>query len=181
MKRTKYLLAMAAVIVGAALLSSCAGFGAQSQFKAHLAAAQGAQSSAQGDATFQLSADGSSMTYTLSVTNLMNVTMAHIHISTAPGQPGDVAVWLYPPKAPPALKAGTFSGVLQQGTFTAADFQGPLANLTMADLVDRIKKGLAYVNVHTNQYPGGEIQGTISAAGMAGGGSGGPMSGGRAY
>ncbi len=108
-----------------------------------------------------LSPDGTSMSYTLSVSNVANITMAHIHVSTAPGQSGEVAAWLYPSKAPPILKAGAFNGVLAQGTITAANLQGPLAHGSVKDLVDKIMKGLAYVNVHTEQNPGGEIRGTI--------------------
>ncbi len=99
----------------------------------------------------------------------MNVTMAHIHVSAAAGQSGDIAVWLYPAKPPMVLKEGTFSGVLAQGTITASNLEGPLANGSISDLVDRIRKGLAYVNVHTSQYPGGEIQGTIVAPAGKGG------------
>ncbi len=169
MKDFKYLAALVVALAGTAFLSSCAGTPAQSggRFQAQLSAAKDAQSQAQGDAVFQLSPDGTNLSYTLAVSNLNNVTMAHIHVSTAPGQSGDVAAWLYPSKAPPVLKEGTFNGVLGQGTITAADLQGPLAGKTIADLVDRITKGLAYVNVHTNQYPGGEIQGPIVPEGSS--------------
>jgi len=165
MKQARCILAVAVVLSVAVMLASCASLpGAQPQFKATLTAAPGVQSSALGEVTFRLSPDGQSLIYTLSVTNLKDVIMAHIHISSAPGQPGDVGVWLYPPKAPPKLKAGTFTGVLSKGTITAANFEGPLAGMTMADLVNRIKTGLAYVNVHTSACPDGEIQGTIRAA-----------------
>ena len=60
-----------------------------------------------------------------------------------------------------ALKEGTFNGFLAQGTLTAGNLEGPLSSGNILELVERIKKGLAYVNVHTNQYPDGEIQGTI--------------------
>jgi len=158
-----------AAVAAVAFLLTCATGPQGVQFKAQLSAAKDAQSRATGEADFQLSADGTSLSYTLSVSNLMNVTMAHIHVASAPGQSGDVAAWLYPAKAPPVLKEGSFTGVLGQGTITAASLQGPLANATVADLLDRIKRGLAYVNVHTNQYPGGEIQGTIGPATMGSG------------
>lgn len=137
------------------------------RFHATLAAEKDATSSGQGEATFTLSPDGTSLSYALSISNVANITMAHIHVSTAPGETGDVAAWLYPSKAPPTLKEGPFSGVLARGTLTDASLQGPLAGKTIADLVDAISKGLAYVNVHTNQYPGGEIAGPIVSEGAA--------------
>ena len=169
----KLLAASVVLLAVAAFLLSCAGMpqGTQSadRFQAHLSAAKDSQSQAQGEATFQLSSDGTSLSYTISVSNLANVTMAHIHVSSAAGQPGDVAAWLYPGKPPMALKEGIFNGVLAQGTITAGNLEGPLSNASISDLVDRIKAGLAYVNVHTNQYPGGEIQGTIVPAAASAG------------
>jgi CHRD domain len=161
---SKLFAASVAAVAAAVLLSSCASLaqGASEQkFQATLSVVNGIQSPGTGTATFVLSPDGTSLSYTLSVSDLSNVTMAHIHVSTAPGQSGEVAVWLYPDKAPPILKAGVFNGILAQGTITAANLQGPLANGSVKDLVDKIMKGLAYVNVHTQQNPAGEIRGTI--------------------
>ncbi len=116
--------------------------------------------SARGEATFQLSADGKRLSYTLSVTDIENASMAHIHMGTA-GQEGPVVVWLYPSKPPAVVKDGKFSGVLARGTITAANLAGPLQGKTVADLVEQIRAGKAYVNVHTVKHPGGEIRGQI--------------------
>ena len=115
---------------------------------------------AHGVATFQLSADGKSLTYRLSVTDIENVSMAHIHMGPA-GQEGPVVAWLYPSKPPAVVKKGKFTGVLAQGTLTEADLVGPMQGKTIGDLVDQIKAGKAYVNVHTEKNPGGEIRGQI--------------------
>ncbi len=115
---------------------------------------------AHGAATFTLSKSGKSLTYTLSVSDIENVTMAHIHIGP-PGKEGPVAVWLYPSKPPAVTKEGKFSGVLAKGTIMAANLAGPLKGKTIADLVSDIKDGNAYVNVHTKAHPGGEIRGQI--------------------
>src|SRR5688572_21321329 len=56
-------------------------------------------SSARGNATFQLSADGTELSYHLSVANIENVFMAHIHQGAA-GSNGPVVVWLYPSTTP---------------------------------------------------------------------------------
>jgi hypothetical protein len=49
------------------------------------------------------------------------------------------------------------------GKITSADLQGPLAGKQMSDLVNIMKNGGAYVNVHTQQNQNGEIRGQISS------------------
>ena len=123
---------------------------------------------ARGAAVFQLSADGSSMSWRLIASNIENVVASHIHIGPA-GVNGPVAVFLFGP-APAA--GGRHDGVLSSGRFTAADFVGPLAGMPMSALVDALESGNAYVNVHTNDgvdptnqgpgdFPGGEIRGQL--------------------
>ena len=69
-------------------------------------------------------ADGESIDYKLNASNLENVFMAHIHMSQGPGFNGGIVVWLYPNTAPfqPTLIPGRHSGVLSEGTVTAANF-----------------------------------------------------------
>jgi hypothetical protein len=132
-------------------------------FRTHLSGAEevpAVDTRAQGQAIFQLSKDGSELRYKLIVANIENVRMAHIHLAPA-GENGPVVVWLYPSGPPPQLIEGRFSGVLAEGTLTAASLVGPLAGQTLADLIDEVVAGNTYVNVHTNQYPGGEIRGQI--------------------
>ena len=57
-----------------------------------------------------------------------------------------------------------FDGTIESGTFTAENFEGPLQGQNMTDLVDAIESGQAYVNVHTEANPPGEIRGTIDVA-----------------
>jgi CHRD domain len=116
--------------------------------------------SAHGTATFVLSKSGKSLRYRLYVADIDSISMAHIHIAPA-GTEGPVAVWLYPLHPPGVVKKGKFTGVLARGIITAAKLQGPLKGKTIADLVDDIKAGDAYVNVHTTAHPAGEIRGQI--------------------
>jgi hypothetical protein len=113
-------------------------------------------SDATGSAAFTLGDDGDSMEYTLNVTNIYNVTAAHIHVAPV-GVNGPVVVPLFSGNA-----TGLVDGVLAEGTITADDLTGPLAGMTMDDLVAEIDSGNTYVNVHTNAFPGGEIRGQIS-------------------
>ncbi|GAA5522379.1 CHRD domain-containing protein [Aliifodinibius salicampi] len=118
------------------------------------------ETNAQGQATFKMSKDGSSISYKLIVSNIENVLMAHIHNAPA-GENGGVVVWLYPASPPPALIEGQFQGVLAEGTITADNLVGSLAGQTLDDLIEEIKAGNTYVNVHTTQVPSGEIRGQI--------------------
>ena len=115
---------------------------------------------AQGQALFQLSRDGETLSYKLIVANIVDVTMAHIHLAPA-GETGDVVVWLYPSAPPPALIPGRTDGVLAEGEIDAADLVGPLAGMDLDELVAVLRSGDAYVNVHTEANPPGEIRGQI--------------------
>ncbi len=117
-----------------------------------------------GSAGFQLSRDGQRLQYLLLVGRIDNVTQAHIHIAP-PGENGPIVAWLYPgPPEPRAqrLIPGEFNGVLDEGVITAADLVGPLAGQPLSALVAELRAGRAYVNVHTTQFPPGEIRGQIT-------------------
>lgn len=131
-------------------------------FRAHLSEELSTvETLGQGQAIFQISKDGLSVSYRLIVANIDNISMAHIHVAAAPGANGPPAVWLYPSAQPPVLIPGYTQGTLATGLFTSANFVGPLAGMTMSALVTAIEEGRAYVNVHTTAYPGGEIRGTL--------------------
>jgi hypothetical protein len=132
-------------------------------FRAHLSGKQEVPpvaTQAQGQALFQLAADGLSLRYQLNVANISDISMAHIHMAPV-GANGGVVAWLYPSGPPPVPIPGRFQGVLAVGVITAADLVGDLAGQTIADLVAQIEAGNTYVNVHTAANPGGEIRGQI--------------------
>jgi hypothetical protein len=130
-------------------------------FTAHLTAeAPGVDTQAVGQAIFRVSKDGESVYYKIIVANLEDITMAHIHWQPGGGDAPPV-VWLLPSGPPPTLVPGTTNGILIEGTFTSADFVGPLAGQSMSDLIEIFRAGESYVNVHTVVYPGGEIRGNI--------------------
>jgi hypothetical protein len=111
---------------------------------------------ANGQAIFQLNAQETTLGYRLMVTNLEFVQSAHIYLGAA-GVNGPVVVALF---NGPTTKGRT-DGVLARGTITAASLTGPLTGRTLRALLQAIAAGNAYVNVHTNRHPAGEIRGQI--------------------
>jgi hypothetical protein len=137
-------------------------------------------SKAQGQAVFRVSDDGTSVDFRLIASNIFNVVQAHIHCGRK-GTNGPIVQWLYPNTVSgPALTGptGRQSGVLASGSFspvgkscTAASLGQPATNPPVA-LLDAIRAGMTYVNVHTNDgatptntgpgdFPGGEIRGQL--------------------
>lgn len=117
-------------------------------------------SNAQGQAIFSVSEDGTEIHYRLIVANIENVSQAHIHLAPA-GQNGGVVVWLYPSGPPAQLIPGRTDGILAEGVITDASLVGPLAGSTLNDLLVQMQAENTYVNVHTTQFPGGEVRGQI--------------------
>ena len=113
------------------------------------------ESKATGKAVFKLSKDGTTLTYKIYVKKIMDANAAHIHMAKK-GEDGPPVAGLFSGE-----KKGEFSGMLTQGTIMDKDLIGPLQGKTVADLVKTIKSGDAYVNVHTNANPDGEIRGQI--------------------
>ena len=133
-------------------------------FRAHLSGDQEVpanESIAQGQAIFQLSKDGTELSYKLIVANLEDLHMAHIHLAPV-GVNGKVVAWLYPSVPPPAMIPGTTNGILAEGTIKAANLVGPLAGQPLSVLIAEMSAGNTYVNIHTMPlFPGGEIRGQI--------------------
>lgn len=133
-------------------------------FRAHLTGSQEVpevSTTATGQAVFQLSKDGTQLSYKLIVANIENVTQAHIHLAPA-GVNGGVVAWLYPDGPPSQLIPGKSNGVLAEGIITGADLVGGLAGQPLSALVEKMQEGGTYVNVHTSAFPPGEIRGQIS-------------------
>jgi hypothetical protein len=115
----------------------------------------------------QVIRNGNAIRFQLSVEGLTNVAMAHLHLNVR-GQNGPIVVELF--SAPPG--GGPVSGTIAQGEITAADLTGPLAGMTIRDLIVEIESGRIYLNVHTNDgvdppdtgpgdFPAGEVRGQV--------------------
>jgi len=118
---------------------------------------------------FEAKVTGSTLSYTLTYTQASSpVFMAHIHFAQ-PAVNGGIFLWLCGSAAAPG-PAGTPTCPPDGGTVTrtgiiAADIQAVTAqNLAAGDFAGAlaiIRSGTAYVNIHTNNYPGGEIRGVV--------------------
>lgn len=143
-----------------------------------------ADSRAQGQAILRVSDDGASVEFRLIASNIVNVVQSHIHCGR-PGANGPIAMWLYPvigtTGAALTGPTGRHDGVLASGEFSPGGVICPASAVGVdMPLLDAIRAGLAYVNVHTNDgaapsntgpgdFQGGEIRGQLDHASTHGG------------
>jgi hypothetical protein len=106
----------------------------------------------------QFVSDGSTVSYSIEVDDITNVIAAHIH-SGAAGVNGPIRVGFFGPGTlnPGGPLTATDKTILAQGSFTAANVSG----VSFADLLNQMRNGQAYFNVHTTAFPGGEMRGQI--------------------
>jgi hypothetical protein len=156
-----------ALAAGAALLlaltgcESGTGAASSTQFQAVFSGGEevpAVSTAASGRADFELVRNGAALEYSMSVANISNVTMAHIHRG-ARGQNGPIIAYLFGPV--PGFST-TASQTLKVGTLTTADII-PVAgfNGSLESLIEEMRQGNTYVNVHTTTRPAGEIRGQI--------------------
>ena len=128
--------------------------------KVKLGTIPGVKTSASGDAVFELSKDGMTLHYKLTLKKIDNATMAHVHVVGDDGTPAAILVWIYPTSGTaPSLKEGSFSGTLAEGDITADKLAGPLKGGSVKDLFEKIEYGTAGVAIHTKQNGKGELWG----------------------
>ncbi len=119
---------------------------------------------------FKAHVDNASQTisYELSYSGLEGtVTQSHIHFGQR-GVNGGITIWLcqtttnVSPVAttPPCPQSGTV-----RGTISAADIVGPagqgITTNEFAEMLKAIGAGVAYANVHSSKFTGGEIRGQL--------------------
>jgi len=110
---------------------------------------------ASGDAEVTFEEGDDQVQYFVDVQNIVDVTEAHIHEGQE-GEEGDIVATLYDESA-----SGEIDGELASGNLDASDLEGPLSGQEIEDLVQLMEDGEAYVNVHTTEYPDGEIRGQL--------------------
>ena len=135
-----------------------------------------AQSPARGEAVFRVNKNGTHVVFRLFANNISNVTMAHIHCGPS-GVNGPAVMWLYPVIGPTGAPgpdgAGPHAGLLAKGEFSPVGVMCPASAVgTEMTLLEAMRAGLVYVNVHTSDgvgapntgpgdFPGGEIRGQV--------------------
>lgn len=95
--------------------------------------------------------------YTLDVQNVNGAIAAHIH-SGAVGANGPPLVFLFQQAAPGANVPG---GALAAGSVGPANMIAS-AGVSYDSMLSLIRRGNAYVNVHTVAHPAGEIRGQVT-------------------
>jgi hypothetical protein len=108
--------------------------------------------------TARFTVDGTELDYTLDVQNVTGAIAAHIHTG-AVGANGPPIVFLFQQAAPGTTVA---NGSLAAGAVDAADMIAS-AGVSYDSMLSLIRRGNAYVNVHTVARPAGEIRGQIAA------------------
>jgi len=119
--------------------------------------------------TFAATVDSDSMTYTLTYSGIpTSVLQSHIHFGQR-ATTGGVSIFLCSNlgNGPAGTPACPSPGGSVTRTVTAADVVGPaaqgIAPGEWSEIVAAIRAGYAYANLHTTQYPSGEIRGQLRA------------------
>jgi len=164
----KYRWLMLSAIVTAVAISACGDDpvspGAPEVFTADLRGTNEVPqnaSTATGTATITLSADRNTLTWDIPLTGIQNISGAHIHIG-APGANGPIILGFPGP-----------TNTRVQGDTTRATFSANVGGraYTFDELIELMRLGVTYVNVHTDiqgqttnqpgDLPAGEIRGQV--------------------
>jgi len=110
----------------------------------------------------QLDSSETSLSFLLDYSGLEGgtVTAAHIHLGQAGITGGIVIHFCGTGGRPPCPSSGIVSFVVTAADVVAVPAQGIAAG-EFAEVIRAMRKGDAYVNVHTTTFPGGEIRGQI--------------------
>jgi len=120
--------------------------------------------------SFRATVSGDSITFELTYSGLVADSLfAHIHLGQK-NVAGSVMIFFcdnsnpsHSPRTCPA-RSGTVTG-----TVTATDFIGPngqgIAPGEFSNVLEAIRSGVTYVNVHSTKFPTGEIRGQVRVTG----------------
>ncbi|MEX2458151.1 MAG: CHRD domain-containing protein [Actinomycetota bacterium] len=99
--------------------------------------------------------DQGEIRFRLGVFDIDEVVASHIHLG-CPGENGPVVAFLFE-----GGPTGPVNGRLAQGVIRRQHLVGPLEGKHLGSLVRAMESNCTYVNVHTTEWPGGEIRGQI--------------------
>ena len=125
-----------------------------------------ANTNAEGNVIFLLDDVKKELSYKVQVEGIQDVYMVHIHMGPS-GKEGIIATWLYPAdehnKENRTIE-GNFRGTLAEGVIKQEDLGH---GITFAELIESLKNGNAYVNVHTKKFFMGAIRGQVYSQELA--------------
>jgi len=172
---------LVAVIIAATLLLGVVGVAMangdsnRNSFKAQLNGHQevpAINTTGAGSLKASVNSAGTALTYTLKYTGLSGPAgAAHIHFAQ-PGVNGGVVLWLCGGGGKPACPAAgvSITGTVNNGDVAALPgvaAQGMAAG-DLTSVLKAMRAGVAYANVHTAAFGGGEIRGQIGGRGKSG-------------
>ena len=164
MKRNHFLLRTALVLAIANLLAAPVVNSQTENFSASLSGANEVPPiNTAGTADFNMTIQPGAITFSLTFSDLSTpVVVAHLHF--APSKvAGGVMIFLCGGGGQPACPAATSGSIT--GTITAANVTGPASQgITAGNLdsaLEAVRADLSYANMHTTNFPGGEIRGPV--------------------
>jgi len=111
---------------------------------------------AEGEAEFQISGTGDTLTYRLTISHIKDITAGYIHRGNK-GEKGPPVAGLFAES-----KKENISGTLfVEGKVEPYLLIGPLKGKAVKSLIQLIEAGEAYVNIQTKKHSEGEIRGQI--------------------
>jgi len=113
------------------------------------------ETDATGVAIFRFNKKNSSVEFQVNVDNISDIRFSHIHLAE-PGANGPVVVTLDGEK-----REGPVEGVYVKGTLTSESLGGKLMGGDLMILREAMRTSYAYVNVHSDLFPSGELRGNF--------------------
>jgi len=165
MRRNIALIAAILAVAVAGFASVASGHGEKQSFKATLGGFQevpAVSTTGTGEFRMRVGSDGTTLEYELTYSGLTGTaSAAHIHFGQK-GVDGDVAAFLCGGGDKPACPTpeGTVTGVIDTADVVGPADQG-IDPGEFEELLHAVRHRLTYVNVHTLEFPDGEIRGQV--------------------